>query len=1030
MRWLAERLARLGMDNPVLLHLVFWVVCVAGVLSWMRMPKEEFPPVATDRILVVLPFPGASPEDVVEQLVIPVEDALEEVEGLSRVFVEATDNRATFTLELSRGSDVDATRDAVDAAVRGVEGLPEDMGTPRVRVAELRVTLAHVGLVGDPRQRRLADDLAAELAALPGVQGVEVQGAWERQIRVTLDPERAAPLGVDAAAAVAAVRGAGTGAPAGVVAVGAEGVLVRTPDGVSAPEDLARVRLLAGPGLDVALGDIATITEHFEPPTIRVRVNGQPAIDLLARAEPDADALAAVPRVFEWVDARRATLPEGLDLVPYDDAARLVQGRLAVLGSNAFVGLLLVAAVLALFIGPRHAALVVWGMPVAWLGGVAAMGALGLSVNVVSTFALLLVTGVIVDDAVVIVENVQRHLEAGRSRAEAALRGTIEVAPAVTAATVTTCLAFAPLLMLDGTVGRVMRIIPTVVILALLSSLFEAFFVLPGHLAHHAEDRAGRPEGAATRWVKRLYRPVLAGVVTARGRWVAALVCTALTAGLLGLGATLPRSLTTPGNPVFALINVDLPPSADPEATEAVVAGLERVIAQAGGEHVIYLAGRVGEQRAPQDLPTWGPRHGQVKVGFQNRPDAMAAVPGVLEAARGWLAARPEVVAVSVATLTGGPPSGKPIDLRVRAPDDDAIEAVVASMTAHLSARPGVRDVRTDAVPGSLRFEVEVDEAAARRLGLTVGEVARAVRGAVDGQLALEQSVGGRTAEVRVVWPEPASLDAVGDLPVRAPDGRMVRVRELATVRRVRGVERIGRVDGQRAVRVSAEVDARATSAEEERIALDAVLPAMLADHPGASVVAGGQLADAAESFRELPAAFLTAVMLIYAVLAAQFRSFLQPFIILAAVPLGLAGAFGGLFVLGMDLSLIALIGAVGLVGIVVNDALVLVDFVNQAREEGASLEEAVVQGSLLRLRPILITTVTTVLGLAPLGLGLAGAEPLLAPMAVSISFGLTFATALTLVVVPVLYLLVADLAGAWARLTAPRPDVGASGTG
>lgn len=1009
-------IVRLATRNPVLLNLAFWTVVVAGVLGWLRLAKEEFPQVSTDRVTVVVPWPGAGPADLVDQVIRPLEDALDGVEGLAHLYADATEGRALLQLEFTRGTDVEAARDDVQQAVDGVDDLPDDAFLPRVGIARLQIPLAHVGLLGDPRRIDVAERLRAGLQELPGVRDVAIQGAWERQIRVVVDPAEAAARGLRPESVVAALQAATSGSPAGSVSQEGRSVLVRTVDALRRVEDLAELPLTAGDGLVVRVGDVARVTDHWEPPDIEVRVNGRPAIDLLARPVEGADVLAIVPQLYAWAETIEG-LPPGLEVVVFDDSARLLRQRIETLAINGLAGGVLVGLALVVFIGMRNALLVLWGLPVAYLGAVAMMYLTGTSVNVVSTFGLLLVTGIVVDDAIVVVENVQRHLEQGKNRLQAAYDGTVEVAPAVLAAVSTTCLAFAPLLMLGGTVGQVMAYVPTVVILALVASLFEALVVLPGHLAHHAQEHRGGAQGesapaenTATRWVKAVYKPVLRFSTHRRWRWPVLGMLVVFVLGALSLSLVMRKSLTTAGNPVFAFINVDLAPGSDREATTGVVRQVEATLAELAPGDMVYAAGRVGEQISPQGFPVWGERHGQVKVGFVNTPEVMTRVGPVLDQVRERFSRDPRVVEFGLETLTGGPPAGKAIDVRVRGQDDEVVERAAEALRGWLASRGGVEGLRVDLAWGAEAARIEVDAARAATFGLQPSDVARAVRVAHDGVTAVELPVAGRTTEVRVQVggrPEPSSL---GDLPLILADGRVLRLEQVASVTRAVDRERLSRVDGLRSVQVTADVDDGVTTAVEERVALASWWRGVSGSHPGVTLFYGGELADTEESFAELPGAALLATLLVYGVLAIQFRSYLQPLLILSAVPLGLAGCILGLAVFGLDLSLIAMIGAVGLIGIVVNDSLVMVDFINHARRRGAAARDAVVEAATVRLRPILITTITTVSGLFPLAVGLGGDEPLLAPMAVAISVGLLFATALTLVAIPVLYLALEDL--------------------
>jgi multidrug efflux pump subunit AcrB len=382
----------------------------------------------------------------------------------------------------------------------------------------------------------------------------------------------------------------------------------------------------------------------------------------------------------------------------------------------------------------------------------------------------------------------------------------------------------------------------------------------------------------------------------------------------------------------------------------------------------------------------------------------------MLEHMRETLGRRADISGFAVKTMQGGPPAGKPIDFWVRSRDDADVPVLVDAVVTHLEGRFGVFDVGTEAAPGTFSYVVRLDAARAARFGVRESTVAAAFRRAMEGEQTVDLVVDERTTEVRVGQATPERLTALRDLPITLPDGRTIRTRQVADVVRTTSGGKLHRVNGQRAVRIFADLDPAQTSGDDERLAMDKTFAALSPSYPRASLFYGGEIADLVAAFANVPLAILLSGALIYCVLAVQFQSYVQPLVILAAIPLGLAGAILGLFVLQMDLSFLATIGAVALTGIVVNDSLVLVDFINIRRREGMPLREAVVQASLTRLRPILITTVTTVLGLLPLAIGLAGREPLLAPMAVSISFGLAFATSLTLVVVPVLYLLLDDI--------------------
>ncbi len=1003
-------LIRIGIDNPVLLNLAVLVTVTFGVLAWAWVPKEEFPRIRTDRVAVVAVWPGASAPQIEDGVVRPLEDALRDVPGIAHLFAEAFEDRAVLDLELERGVDGDTVRDEVRRRIASSAKLPADIPDPYVEVVAVQAQMLHIALIGDPRRVDLAEDLRDDLLAIDGVGDVIVDGAWSRVLRVELDPAKTSALRIGPAEVAAAIRAAGLAVPAGSLDVSGGDVVVRTPAVVRRPEDIVRVPLAVRDGTHIVVGDVGRVVEDWLPPAVTMRLGGQPAIDLTVLGSDNADTTAMVPILTAWAEARAANLPAGLELRAYDDAARFVNARLTTLGSNALMGLVLVGLLLRSFLGNRAALLVMAGLPVAYAGALGLAWWADVTINLVSLFGFLLVSGILVDDAIVVIDNIHRHREAGASIQDAAVEGTMEVVPSVTASTLTTVLAFAPLLLLDGLVGRILAIVPTVVILSLMVSLAEAFLVLPGHAAHHGGEAEPERRPWLLRQAEAVYSPMIDAMVSSRRRWLWLLTISVGTSALLALAATRRIELTTPGEPVFALVDVSLPPGADAQKTEHLVRELERSISEEHSELLLFVRSRLGEQLAPPSLPVRGARHAQIVMGFPADKALAPRIRTFLAELEEELSQRPDVASVGVTTLGGGPPVGKPVDLRVRGRDTAAVEAASDAVVAHLRTRPGVRDVVSDLGVGAPSFEVRVRPDAASRLGLSEAEVALAARAAIEGADSLDLPLAGRTTPTVVALPPLLGHAGLGDLPTLLPDGSRVRLRQVADVARTSGVERIGRVDGQRAIRITADVDLAQTSSTAEHNALDALMEGRAEAHPGVTVLVGGEQADTQRSFGRLPWAFAAAMLLNYALLASQFRSYVQPLVVLATVPIGLAGAVGGLLLWGMQLSLIAAIGAVALVGVVVNDAIVLMDFVNRARDEGLSTQEAVQRGATQRLRPILLTTVTTCGGLLPIALGIGGEEPLLAPMAVVLGLGLLVATVLVVVVVPLLLLIIDDL--------------------
>ncbi|MEC7986118.1 MAG: efflux RND transporter permease subunit [Myxococcota bacterium] len=1020
-----EKILRLGVKNPVLVNMIFWVVCIAGLLSWHYLPKEQFPKIQVDQVFSWIYWEG-SVEDLEDIIIRPMEEAIEDVDGVKNVYADAYQNRALVTVQFARGTDVEKARNDIEKNL-GNQSFPDDIVGPETELIKVSLPVMNIALQGDLQAIEKAEKLSEELNRFPGVQSVAINGAQEQVIRIDINQEKAKALRVTTQTITQLIQSSNAAAPIGKIDRGEGKSKVRKPRSNHTLEDLSDIRIphLSG---SIPLKEIATVYTEWIDPAEPLFVNGQPSIVLTVYRSEDADAIKISHALKGWLEEKKGSFSPPLSIVGFDDTSVVVQDRLFILASNAGIGIVLVAAFLGLFIGYRNTALVIWGMPVAYLGAVVLMYASNTSVTVISTFALLLVTGIIVDDAVIIVENVQRHLELGKNRVQAAIDGTKEVFGAVMASTLTTCLAFAPLLMLEGAVGRVMATIPIVVIFSLLASLLEAFFVLPSHLGHYAKEQtAEESENLVSRKLKESFRPLLTYITRPKTRYgVIFLLFCALVASFT-LGSFMRTSLNTQGHPYFVYLNIDLPEGTNQSKTTQVLRETEEFVYENSEGLSKWISARSGRQVHQNSFHSVGERYGQIKIGFHNQQSIFDQVPAFLDTVRTFIQHHPEISSFSIETLEGGPPAGRDLDIRLRSTQTADLFPAMEQFSEFLASREAVFDVQVKAVQGPWEYEVQFDRDKGALLGVSEAQVAALARGAIDGNEAITMPIDERKTSVYVRMRDQGYTphERLSELIVGYTSrGDPVYLSQVATLERKQYIERLQRVNGQRALRISALVNPELSTAEEEQGQIEEFFAQLKAQYPSLSIFYGGRLESSAESFARLPAIFSLAVLMIYSVLAIQFRSYLQPFIILSAIPLGLAGVIISLFLLRMDLSFIAMIGSIGLVGIVVNDVLVLIDFINKRRQSGLETTEAVVEATLLRLRPILITTITTVLGLAPLGLGLAGKEPILAPMAVSIGFGLGFATILSIFAVPTLYLMMDDIRGLFGRSTTEKSNI------
>lgn len=1024
-----DKIVRLSVSNSVFVNLLFFLVIAAGVMGALNLPREQFPEVSLDAVMVEVIYVGATAADVEELIIRPIEEELDNVSDVKRVESLANEGNATITLTFLAGTDLRDARADVEKAVQATQNLPEDAETPQVREVKLNLPVLTVALIGDRSIRTETDRVQEILTRRPGVAGVTVTGLTEPRIVVALDEAKLRALQIRPAEISQAIRNARASVPAGTVQSGGSEVFVKTDERLRSAADVAAIPLR--PGSPLRLGDVGTVRELEEQPDTRYFVNGVEAIQLVVNREESADPLEIRDDIIEQLPLLDELLPPSVHAVISEDYTTLIRDRLRTVMINGATGALLVVLVLAWVAGFRQAMLALWGMPVSYLLATFLMDKGDITINVISTFGLLIATGIVVDDAIVVIENTQRHLEMGKSRVEAAIDGAKEVLLPVTVAVTTTCFAFLPLTMVGGTMGRVMKILPLTVMFCLVGSLIEAIFILPGHLAHFASrDAAGGRTARLVERMKAVYRPVLN--VCMRWRWLVALLVMLGFFGTLLLATKMPFQYTAKGKPTELSISYKLPAGVGRDATRAQGEALRAMIleefgATAEGEDSPVRASklRIGSVRDPRtQLLETGANVGILRLEFNLQStdtDVIATYPGAIAHLDTYLGTNPDLAAYTIIEAMAGPPAGPAITARVRGRHPEQIDAVVRELKSYLRGVTGVQNIDDDSGIGKETFSVDVDQDLAALYGLSELEIANAVRAAIDGLIVTEVSIDEQRVEIVVRTQGAQALDrsGIGSLTLTAVDGRVVRLDQVAELRRTRELGSIRRRDGQRTVAVTADVVQEVLTALDASAKIQTYFDEQLADHyPEIEIQFGGDTEEINESLNDLPGAFLLAIGLIYIVLALQFSSYIQPFIILCAVPFGIMGAILGLFGMGYDLSLFALFGVVALAGIVVNDSLVMVDFINKRRAEGLEVYDAALDGALERLRPIISTTLTTCFGLGPLAIGLGGKDEILAPMAISIAAGLGISTALVLLAVPAIYVIIErDLLGVWRRI-------------
>ncbi len=1014
-----DRIIRLSIGNPVFVNLLFLIICAAGIQSAMKLPVEQFPEVSLDRVTIDTLYPGSTATDVEELVTRPIEEALEDVADVKEINSISSEGLSNVIVTFQDGKNLQEGRSEVEKAVNTVDDLPEDAEVPLVKEMAMELPVVSLGVLRATSDRRTVDRLVDRLRDIDGVSSVEISGLAERKIFIDLDQRKILGLGLRPEQVTAAVRAARANIPAGRVEREGSDIFVKTQHRLLKASDV--VRIPVAPGSNLRIGDVGMVSEGPDELDTAFFVDGIPAAKLTVGREEGANPLRIRDEAMALLPGFNRMVPAEIEVMLADDYTTPIRDRLEVVKWNALGGGLLVILVLYFLSGLRQAVLALWGMPVSYLMATLLMGQFGISVNVISTFALLIATGIIVDDAIVVIENVQRHLEMGKSRLDAAFEGAREVVLPVSVAVLTTMLAFMPLTMISGTMGRVMYILPSVIIFCLIGSLIEAMFILPGHLrefgSRDAKDSRTARLGARMR---RIYLPVVR--FTTRWRWLTIVAVTVAFFGVLGLATTLPIQFGAPGKPFELMLNYELPPGTGKGVTRDHGEELLKLVQEDVSEEAVRTTTlRVGStQDRRSGLVQTGSNLGSIRWEF-NYSNAFAVdYARMIVHLRDHLATDPDLGSFFVEEVQAGPPAGAGITARIRGREIEQVNAAMIDLKTHLRGWDGVSDIRDNYGSGKETFRVRVDQDRASLYGLTELDVGRAVRTALDGTVADEVSIDEEPVEIIVRYAGGRNMtrSELGDLLIPTRRGTIVRLDQVADLDRTREVGFIRREDGMRAVSVLAEVDGVAITALTAARRIEALWDAELVDrYPELTLAFGGEADELRAGLKDLPGAFMLALLLIYTVLALQFRSYIQPAIIISAVPFGLMGAILGLAIMGYDLSMLALFGMIALAGICVNDSLVMVDFINKLREGGRPVGEAAIEGAVQRLRPIVSTTATTVLGLTPLAIGLGGKDLILAPMAVSIAAGLGFATGLILLAIPAIYLAVEDVRRGLARV-------------
>ena len=1003
----------------LLVNLVSVLLVAGGLYAAFTIRHEAFPSVNFDLVVITAAYPGAGPEEIERLLVNPIEAELKELDGIKEIRSTAFPGVMQISITIEPGyrdrarfvSDVQRAVDRAD--------LPADL-LDKPAITEIKSEQAPIlsfslfGKLSELELQRLARRVRDDLLDIPGVARVLVQGKLHEEIRIVLDPGRMRKYRLTIGDVARTVRGWNVTAPGGKVVVDGQQRVIRITGEFRSAADAAALVLRANVNRAVRLGDVARVVETLERPRRIIRAMGDPAVNMIVLKKGDADILDTVDRVRAYLRAVPERLDPRLHTRVYLDFSIVTRLRLGVLTNNGALGLVLVLAVLALFLRPAVALTTAWGLPVIFFAGLLALFLAGQTLNLLTMFGFIIVLGLMVDDAIIIGENVTWHMERGRTPEEAAVAGTTELAAPVIATVLTTIVAFLPLMFMHGIIGKFVFSIPLVVITLLAFSLLEALFILPNHIRDLARPGPIRPRRWFL-WLRRLYAPLLRSAL--RHPLLAVLLILAAWAGSLALAGKMRFQLFPPGAESRFYLRVELPPGTTLEETDQLLARMDaaarQMIPSEILETTITIAGENSADRR-EALKRLGDRFGFLEVVLIPFTERTISAYTIMDRLREKLPSMFPEAKISFAMMKPGPPVGRALQVELEG-DEDAMRHAAARLAKWLESIPGVFAVETDLAPGDPEMRLVVNRRLAAFAGVDLATIAAHIRAAFDGWTVSTLRHGTEEVRITIRYPE-ALRHAPGELlKLEIPNARggTVPLREIAHFVEHEGSTSIHHKNGHRVLYVSAEVDPkRITSRALNRLVREHADEWLGPERNRVRFHLGGEEERSRESVRGLVFSFLFAMAGIYAILAIQFNSLAWPLLVLFAVPFGLIGVIVGFFLHGAPLSFMALMGFVALTGVVVNDALVIAVVMQRRVHEGAHPGRAAYEAGLRRLRPVLLTTITTVVGLLPTAYGWGGLDPFVAPMALALSWGLLFATGITLFGVPAAFMLASGTAG------------------
>jgi len=1030
-------LPKFSVNQSLFINLVSAMLIIIGLLVMFGMNREVFPNVSFDMVSINTVYPGATPIDIEKLITVPIEKELKEVDGIDEISSSSALGASYITVEIDPDeSDKKKVVNDIKDAVDRVKDLPRDIYEDPIttEIDSKQYAIIEVSLSGNMDESKLryyADALEDMLEDISGVAKATKSGYRDREVQIHLDPDKLRDLYVSFDEIEEALATRNVSIPAGEFNTEVTEYSVRTTGEFTTVSEVEDIIIRANDaGHWLRIKDIAVVKDSFKKEDIIYKTFGDRSINLLITKKESGDALSIVDTIKIKCDEFLKNCPDSLKISYVNDYSYFARRRLNVLGNNGWISFLIVIAIMMLFLQYRVAIVTIMGIPIAFLATFIIMSAMGITINLMSMFGLIIVLGMLVDDGIIVAENAYRYMEKGFSPREAAIKGTEDVMGAVVAAVFTTIAAFSPLLFMTGIIGKFIRNIPTVLIIALIASLGEALIILPSHLSDFVKVKIGtdgKPQGLKKEmpWFKKLVSAYTKIVETAvKKKWyvftgtlIAAIISIAVIVLSFSGKGPLKFVLFPSAGINYFFIRAEAPIGTPLSRTNELIAPVEEIVAKIPAEEMDAFVTSVGNISEDRHDPFSGKASHLVQIAIYLKPeqDRKRSADQIIAELREKTKDVKGFTDFRLDKPEAGPPVGKPVEVKARGEDFDTLDEIAFEYMDYLKTIDGTTDVTWDHKPGKEEIRIKVDHDKAKTAGLSIVQIAKTIRGVFEGIIAtkIKPVRAEEETDVTIMFSKEVSNkdDVFDSIFIQNKYGNLIPLKKVASIEKVPGTTTIHHLDGKRVVTASSNLDTDKITSVKINKMLQEKFAGLKDKYFGYSIKYGGEQEESMKSLASLLKAFFYAFLVIYLILASFFRSLVQPFIVMLAIPFGIIGVVIAFIAHGVPMSFLAILGIIGLNGIVVNDSIVLVSFINKLRREGSSRYDSIIRAGQIRLRPVILTTVTTAGGLSTVAYGIGGKDPFLVPMALSICWGIIFATLLTLIVMPCVYSIVDDIA-------------------